>query len=1023
MPSDGPDLDLARRRVVRADGREERLTTLEAKLLAHLRDNAHRVVDREELLREVWGYAPGIVSRAVDHTVRRVRAKVEVDPADPEHLLTEYGGGYRWMASGAPVEATPPPTGVHRRYVLGSRVLDLDRAQVEAPDGGHPLTAAELRLLDRLVRAAGASVDRDALQRAVWGGVHGRALENAVYRLRRKLEPDPATPVHLLTTPDGYRLEPGAPVLPGPPRRLPAELDARFGRDDDVRAVERALSTGACVTVTGPGGIGKSRLALAVGRAWEAGGGRVVAAELEELAAGDDVVLAVARALSVPLSGTQDPADQVEAALGAGPAALVWLDGAERVVEALAGPLARWRGQVPGCRFLVTSRRPLGVAGEVRYPLGPLPPAAARDLFLDRASRPPDPDDPALAALLEGLDGSPLAIELAAARTEVLAVDELVARLHAQLSLLSGGGPDRPARHRSLRACLAVSFELCGPPEQEALRQLTAFAGRFRAADAERVLDLDGAWPVDAVQALADAGLLATDAGGGLRMPAPVRQALPPPPAGARGRHAGFVADEARRALAAVDGPEELSAFGRLAALREELEVVALHADQAEHSVAAALALWVTTSLGGPYPSAGPALDAAAARAPGDPEVTLARAELLLATGRARDAVACAAGLDPDRLPTARLAVRCLRLRAAATARLGPSDRGASDRALATGRASQDPATLAWGLVAATEHRVEERDTVALLGEALDHALVAGGTRLEATVRRFYGFTLARHGEPERGRAELRRARALALAAGDRWLAAQILLNALHVGGWFGFDSAQADLEAARAEMAALGSRAGEAKARGLLAAHHAAAGDRDRAEATYREALALARRWGVDREAVEIQKLLGSLLVDRGRPAEGEVVLREAMSALGALGLTAQAHSTAANLGRALRRQGRHAEARPLYEAALDWFRAQGLARDEAQVLHVLGRLHAELGEEEAAIERWRLGLTRAVGAPHTEAELLASLAFALRRRGDPEAAALAAAATERFVAAGDDTRARALREAFAAHSPPAAS
>jgi predicted ATPase/DNA-binding response OmpR family regulator len=564
-------LDLDRRLVERADGQVERLTTLEAALLRYLQQ-ADRAVTRDELLAQVWGYAPTTLSRVCDTTIRRLRVKLEVDPAAPELLITVYGTGYRLLSStersSAPVEvpARAPAGAQETRWRLGDRWVDLGRARIDGPDGRARLTANELAVLQVLLEAEGVTVDRDVLQRRIWGNASGRALESTVARLRSKLEPDRAHPQFLLTTARGYRMELGvsdttAPSAPSPV--LPAEVDARFGREDEVAAVLERLAAGdRVVTVTGTGGVGKTRVALAVARRLPL----VWWLDLVDSRSVDRMALAAAQALGVRLT-PGDPVVAVGVALAGLGEAVVVLDNVEQLMPDAAAAVMAWARRAEAVRFVVTSRVPLGIRGERRVPVGPLPLPDAVALFLDRAVRPPGAAElTEVEQLVEAMDRLPLAIELAAARTSALSVGEIRRRTDDRLRLLVVADPTRPERHRSLRASLDGSWAMLSPSARQAAAQLAVFAGSFGIEAIEAVVALpDGDWTIDAVQELVDAGFVRSPLDTGrYSLPMVVQEYLAEQLTGegrlaAEVRHGrAFAALGELPRLWAVDGPHEI---------------------------------------------------------------------------------------------------------------------------------------------------------------------------------------------------------------------------------------------------------------------------------------------------------------------------------------------------------------------------------------------------------------------------------------------------------------------------------
>jgi DNA-binding response OmpR family regulator/predicted ATPase len=178
------------------------LTTRERALLAYLAAHPSRDVPREELLTEVWGYSEQVLTRTIDTTVRRLREKIERDPTQPTHLLTAFGVGYRFEPLRQEQDAPSAPTTGRRWLVLGERRVDLDAGQVHTAEGEvGALTTSERTVLEKLAARAGAVVEVEELVRLLWGpGLQrARPLHSMLYRLRKKLEPDPDEPRYLLT--------------------------------------------------------------------------------------------------------------------------------------------------------------------------------------------------------------------------------------------------------------------------------------------------------------------------------------------------------------------------------------------------------------------------------------------------------------------------------------------------------------------------------------------------------------------------------------------------------------------------------------------------------------------------------------------------------------------------------------------------------------------------------------------------------------------------------------------------------
>jgi predicted ATPase/DNA-binding SARP family transcriptional activator len=282
------------------------------------------------------------------------------------------------------------------------------------------------------------------------------------------------------------------------PRALPRPVTSFIGRDEDLAAVTARLGRARLVTLHGPGGVGKTRLALEVAeRAADRYLDGICFCDLAAVSGPDAVVRAVATAAGLSERAFRRLDDQLVEQL-AGQHLLLVLDNCEHVVQAAAVLAERLVKETRDVTLLATSRERLQVDGEHVWPVRPLPVsgpgAPAVQLFLDRAraadpaaARQP-PDTEAVAALCASLDGLPLAIELAAARLPGTTVSELAGHLRDRFRLLTGGRrADR--RHRSLRAVVDWSYEQLPPGEQSLFDQLAVFHGSFDAAAAGAVAD------------------------------------------------------------------------------------------------------------------------------------------------------------------------------------------------------------------------------------------------------------------------------------------------------------------------------------------------------------------------------------------------------------------------------------------------------------------------------------------------------------------------------------------------------
>ncbi|MBX2802226.1 MAG: winged helix-turn-helix domain-containing protein [Myxococcales bacterium] len=720
--------------VVGHDGSRTRLTTREAELLGYLVARPGQTVSRSELLEQVWGYAPSVVSRASDTTLTRLREKVERDPKNPVHLITDFGAGYRFAPLGgpAPVEPTevePAPRG--RTLQLTGCEVDLSRRTAVRDGETTSLTTQDVGILELLLRANGALVGVDDLLREVWEVrdlSRRRMVHMAVARLRAKIESDPSNPDHLFTARGkGYRLEvpesratpsrynslgasPSAAVRPadeaaptgevtlvharlhegdalrathpeawrravdwvdevlqervkasggyvarseagqwrmgledpsealtlcgqvqeallaldwsgGPAAWRPVQragvvlfrgpaldmavlrgtpdtvAEERTGRSDyagpevgqvqcllaaarpgqivvdpgtweyagaDVggllamavtlaelpgalrdrtavtatptallgrlgwwsdpradwqalpvvegrligrlsehQAILSALERHRLVTLLGPGGMGKTRLALAVADAWEP----AAWADLRGLRTGREVHEAVAAAIGVGLGEGSDPVRAL--ALRFAEPALLVLDEAEGAPQEVGDLVEGLLREVSHLRVLVTSRLALRRAAEATVELGPLSEEDAAALLCDRMAKEVSPE---LALQITGpVEGVPLAVELAAARAKRLGAERVAERLATGLGVLGsarGSGP-RP----TLRATLDWSLDLLPEAERTAFATLGVLTAAAPVELVEALLDDDDVDPLERVEALAEHSLVRFDEG------------------------------------------------------------------------------------------------------------------------------------------------------------------------------------------------------------------------------------------------------------------------------------------------------------------------------------------------------------------------------------------------------------------------------------------------------------------------------------------------------------------------------
>ena len=412
-------------------------------------------------------------------------------------------------------------------------------AQLEALVAEHPLRERLVGLLMRALCAAGRRAEALA------------AYERLRDVLAERLGTDPSAELAALHV-SVLREERARPVAPDEPPRtnLRAGLTSFVGRDEDLTRVGKLVGEYRLITLTGPGGAGKTRLAVESARTLVAGmPDGVWLVELAPVSDPAEVPRAVFAALGVlehavlprervPEVDRADPVDRLVAML-AGKDLLLVIDNCEHLVAAVAGLVDRLLGECPAVRVLATSREPLGMTGEAQWPVEPLalPPSdvdaeaaagyAAVRLFADRAAavRPGFAVDrstvDAVVRICRALDGIPLAIELAAARLSAMAPEQVAGRLDDRFRLLTRGSRTALPRHQTLRAVVDWSWELLGAAERALLRRLSVFSGGATLEAAERVCAGDPVQPdevLDLATALVDKSLLVTADDGRYRM-------------------------------------------------------------------------------------------------------------------------------------------------------------------------------------------------------------------------------------------------------------------------------------------------------------------------------------------------------------------------------------------------------------------------------------------------------------------------------------------------------------------------
>ena len=307
----------------------------------------------------------------------------------------------------------------------------------------------------------------------------------------------------------------------GRPGNLPPEPNGLVGRAEDQQALHAALAEHRLVTVVGPAGVGKTRLAIQVARDTAAVSGSWLV-RLDEVEEGSDLSQVVADTMHVA-GGEPGLLER----LAGSPTVLV-LDNCEHLAGPVADLVTRLLQAVPSMTVLSTSQLPLGLEQEHVHRLEPLSQPDSVALFVHRATqqrRSFSPSDDAMAVvaqLCRTLDGLPLAIELAAARVRSLSVRDIAARLDRRFALLADPSSQRPPRRRALESAIWWSYDLLFPDDQRGLWALSCFAGGATLDALEQVLvDLDVPAPtcVDVLARLVDRSLVTVDDAGesGLR--------------------------------------------------------------------------------------------------------------------------------------------------------------------------------------------------------------------------------------------------------------------------------------------------------------------------------------------------------------------------------------------------------------------------------------------------------------------------------------------------------------------------
>ncbi len=370
--------------------------------------------------------------------------------------------------------------------------------------------------------SAAANGGQIAISDTTWAGLAGQAPDGtslvSVGPRRLKDFEDPR-PLHLLVVPGAADDDRPLRTIDAP-TNLPTPPTNFVGRDGDVATLSTALAETRLLTLTGPGGTGKTRLGLGLASSVAdryPGGTWFV--DLAPIRDPDLVQGTIADALDI----REEPGVPIARTLQTHLQPLVTLlvlDNLEQLLPRAATDVADLLRSAPGLRIVVTSRERLRIAGEREYDVPPLDADGGVQLFLDRARlvRPDavtsDADLVAVRGIVARLEGLPLAIELAAARTRMFGPEAILERLATSLDLLAGGARDLPERQRTLRGAISWSHDLLSADEQAIFRRCAVFTGGWDAEHAQGIVDPDGHLEllvVDGLEALSDKSFVRID--------------------------------------------------------------------------------------------------------------------------------------------------------------------------------------------------------------------------------------------------------------------------------------------------------------------------------------------------------------------------------------------------------------------------------------------------------------------------------------------------------------------------------